>query len=226
MLSSVQNYGSIRQQTNGYHDVETGCAESATAQNRLVAISQIQTPEGLTLDPSATASLTHDMPSLRDGSLSPIFCCVTPVMAGMYSASGAITGSLGATTLNLLGFERFGSTVGQIAKQGAVGGAVIGGSIGSLISCCLCVGAALADGEGSASVGSSSFMSGIVLSAASNAIGNVILTSVGDDTTSQLDGLAASGTGTVAIGVLGVALSCVLCVCAFSLAAGAAAASR
>lgn len=224
MLTGTQNYGSTLPVTTDNYDVEM--AKDSSINSPLESISAAESPEPLMLNPMATAELTDAAPLLKNRNIGAAACCIPPSMAGIYAASGAITGSVGAAVLNKFGVERFGDMVAQAAKQGAVGGAVLGGSIGLMVSCCCAVGAALADGDDKSSAGGGSLASGLLMSIASNALGNAILTSAGDDTTSQIDGLAAAGTGTATMILASMALGCVLCACATGIGLGVALSPR
>ncbi len=170
------------------------------------------------VDTTAT-TLTNSSGALRDGGLAAASCCIPPALAGLYAATGAATGAVGAAVLNRFGVEEFEGLARVAAEQGAVGGAVVGGSIGVLLSCCCCMGAALADGEGS-SAASGNLMGSLVLSVLSNALGNAILSASGNDTTSQFEGFASSATGTATFAVAGGALACLSAICCAGFAAG------
>ena len=136
--------------------------------------------------------------------------------AGIGAAAQAAVGAVGAAVLKHSGYSGYNPT--EAASMGAVGGAIVGGSLAALVSCC---GVFAGNGKAAtATATSASTGSALVMAATSVLLGMVgygVLNSQGNSTEMGLGQTCASfgvGTGVFTIPLL------LCCMCTASCVAG------
>jgi len=152
------------------------------------------------------------------GTLAYIGGCAT-LGAVAYSAIGALsgyaTGAVGGAILDQFDVpENYKGLSTLAGQQGAVGGAILNTPIGALVGGAIGIGTALlGDGEGAATAGTTPLVSSFLFSAAYNALGNAVFASTNHEHSSQLEGLAATGAGSLTFAAAGAALGVAICCC-------------
>lgn len=134
--------------------------------------------------------------------------------AAIGALSGYLTGAVGGAILDEFNAAVPFNNLGDLAgKQGALGNAVVSGTIGFFAGGLLACGPVHGD-ESNSTAASSTFLSSTALALAGNALGNVLLAHANQEHTTQIQGAAATATGIATFTAAATALSCLLLACA------------